>query len=210
MNHSVVRAIGRPIPLSLKLKLLGQPKPPSTSELMRAGKVSVGRHTYPKVPPVVHYPGDTGNIRIGAFTNIAEGCAIFCGGEHPTEWVTAFPIRIYLNLPGRREDGLPRSKGDVIIGNDVWLGYRSTVLSGVTIGDGAVVGAGAVVSTDVPPYALVTGIPAKVLRFRFSSEQIRDLLKIAWWEWDDSVIRARCADLSSPDIDTFIRKYLDV
>ncbi len=174
---------------------------------MRAGRVSVGRYTYPKVPPVICYPGDVGNVRIGAFTSIAQGCAIFSGGEHPPDWVTTFPLRICMGLPGRREDGLPRSKGNVTIGNDVWLGYQSTILSGVNIGDGAIVAAGAVVTSDVPPYAIVAGVPAKILRYRFAAEQIEQLLKIAWWNWKDEVIRDRCAELSSPDLSSFIHKY---
>jgi chloramphenicol O-acetyltransferase type B len=84
------------------------------------------------------------------------------------------------------------------------------ILSGVTVGDGAVVAAGAVVTTDVPDYAIVAGVPAKVIRYRFAPEQIRALLTIQWWDWDDDTIRERCADLSSPDVDAFIGKYMSL
>ncbi len=196
--------------MSVKLFLLGKRRPPEIHDLIRAGRVSVGRHTYPNPPPVVYYPGDTASVRIGAFTSIAEGCEILIGGEHHPEWVTTSPLRILMDLPGKFTDGQPRSKGDVTIGNDVWLCKKSTVLSGVNIGDGAVVACGAVVTNDVPPYAVVGGVPARLLRFRFSAEQIERLLEIAWWDWTDDQISERCDDLSSPDIDSFISRYGEV
>jgi len=112
-----------------------------------------------------------------------------------------------MNIPGRLLDGLPRSKGDVIIGNDVWLGKNSIVLSGVSIGDGAVVAAGSVVTRNVKPYSIVGGVPARELRFRFSEEQVEQLLSIAWWDWTDDEIRERSDDLCSPDIDSFVSTY---
>lgn len=206
-NWRLLKATGRRLPLGLRLRLLGKQRPPTTADLVRNGVVRVGRHTYPPIPPIVHHVGDAGRVTIGAFTSIANGCAIFTGGEHIPEWVTTYPLRIFMDLPGKYEDSLPWSKGDVSIGNDVWLGFRSVVLSGVTIGDGAIVAAGAIVTSDVPPYAVVAGIPAKVIRYRFSSYQIERLREVAWWNWDDATIRERCADLSSPDIDSFLAKY---
>ena len=75
------------------------------------------------------------------------------------------------------------SKGDIVIGNDVWLGYRSVILAGVTIGDGAIVGAYSVVTKDVPPYTIVAGNPAKEIRRRFSEAEIARLLELRWWDW---------------------------
>lgn len=174
---------------------------------MRSGLIAVGRHTYPVPPPVVHYRGDRQPVRIGSFTSIASGVEIVPGGGHRVEWVTTFPLRLKFGLPGALEDGHPVGRGPIVIGSDVWLGRNSLVLSGVTIGDGAVVAAGAVVTADVPPYAIAGGIPARVLRYRFSEEQIAALLRIRWWEWPDEIVTERVGDLSSDDVDTFIRRY---
>jgi acetyltransferase-like isoleucine patch superfamily enzyme len=206
-HRSAVRWVASRLPVPIKRLLRGQRELPSVQDLIRAGQVSVGRHTYPQIPPVICYMGDTAKVRIGAFTSIAAGCEILIGGEHIPEWVTTFPLRIQFGLPGKFSDGLPRSKGDITIGNDVWLGMNATVLSGVNIGDGVVVAAGAVVTADVPPYAIVGGVPAKLLRFRFSPEQIKGLLEIAWWDWTDDEVRERCDDLSSPDVDSFISSF---
>lgn len=207
LDRPAVRWVALRLPVPVKRVLLGQRRPPNVHDHIRAGRVTVGRHTYPRTPPVIYYPGDKASVHIGAFTSIAGGCEILAGGEHRPEWVTSFPLRIILDLPGKYADGHPGSKGDITIGNDVWLGKNSIVLSGVSIGDGAVVAAGAVVTSDVSPYAIVGGVPAKLLRLRFSAEQIEELMRIAWWEWTDAEVRERCDDLSSPDVDSFISKY---
>ena len=91
------------------------------------------------------------------------------------------------------------------IGNDVWTGRNVTIMSGVKIGNGAIIGSGAVVTKDVPDYAVVAGVPAKIIRYRFTEEQIRQLNEIAWWNWDDATIAQRYDDFLN--IDTFIEKY---
>jgi acetyltransferase-like isoleucine patch superfamily enzyme len=175
--------------------------------LVRSGVVEVGRHTYPAPPPVVVYRGDDASVRIGSFTSIATGVEIVPGGGHHVDWVTTFPLRLKFGLPGALEDGHPGSKGPIVIGNDVWLGRNSLVLSGVTIGDGAVVAAGAVVTADIPAYAIAGGVPAKVIRYRFSPDQIAALLRIRWWDWPDDVIAARVDLLCGGDVDEFIRRH---
>jgi virginiamycin A acetyltransferase len=85
----------------------------------------------------------------------------------------------------------------ITIGNDVWIGARAVILDGITIGDGAIVGACAVVTKDVPPYAVVAGVPARVIRYRFSEKKIRTLLELQWWEWSPEEIKARLAELNS-------------
>ena len=98
----------------------------------------------------------------------------------------------------------PATKGDVVIGNDVWIGYRAIILSGVTIGDGAVIAAGAVVTKDVPAYGIVGGNPAKLIKKRFDDETIPRLLKIAWWNWDDAKIEKFLPLLLNQEITAFI------
>lgn len=93
------------------------------------------------------------------------------------------------------------NQGDIVIGNDVWIGYEAIVLSGVTIGDGAIVGTRAVVTKDVPPYTIVGGIPAKPIRNRFSDEVIASLLEIKWWEWPDEKIQRNISAIQSGNMD---------
>ena len=83
------------------------------------------------------------------------------------------------------------NKGDIVIGNDVWIGYEAIVLSGVTIGDGAIIGTRSVVTKDVPPYTIVGGIPAKPIRKRFSDEVISKLLELQWWNWSENRIKEK-------------------
>lgn len=99
-----------------------------------------------------------------------------------------------------------RRKGQILIGNDVWIGNDVTILGGVRIGNGAVVAAGSVVVKDVPPYAIVGGNPAKVIRYRFSQETIQKLQRIAWWNWDETTLRARKEDMQG-EVEAFADKY---
>lgn len=92
------------------------------------------------------------------------------------------------------------NKGDIVIGNDVWIGYQAIVMQGVTIGDGAIIGARAVVTKDIPPYTIVGGVPAKPIRKRFSDEVLLQLLKIKWWEWPDEKIRENISAIQSGNI----------
>jgi len=165
-------------------------------------RITVGRFTYGEARFKVWT--ETERIEIGAFCSIAEGVVIFGGGEHLPSWVTTYPLRIAFGSPGAGQDGLPATKGRTVIGNDVWIGHGAIVLSGVTIGDGACIGAGAVVSKDVPPYAIVAGNPARVVRMRFESQIVERLLEIRWWNWPIEKIRAYESLLSSDDIAAFV------
>lgn len=165
-------------------------------------RVNVGCHTYGN--PRLMLWSDKERINIGKYCSIAENVTIFGGGEHRTDWVTTFPISIAFNLEGAWQDGIPATKGQTFIGNDVWIGYGSTILSGVTIGDGVVVGACSVVSRDVPPYAIIAGNPAEVVRMRFSKKVVDDLMKIKWWDWSEERIITAYELMSSPDVDAFI------
>jgi acetyltransferase-like isoleucine patch superfamily enzyme len=144
--------------------------------------------------------GSISKVVIGDYCSIAEGVTIFIGHEHRTDWVTTYPLN------GDGNEHLA-SKGDVVIGNDVWIGRNATILSGVTVGDGAVIGACALVTKDVPPYAIVGGVPAKVLKYRFTPEQIAALQRIQWWEWPTEKINQAAPLLLSADIRKFIDAY---
>jgi acetyltransferase-like isoleucine patch superfamily enzyme len=130
---------------------------------------------------------------------------LFAGGNHRTDWVTTYPFgHISKDVFDWRGDGHPATKGDIVIGNDVWLGSGCTIMSGVTIGDGAVVAANATVVKDVPPYAIVGGNPAKVIKHRFTEEQISALLLNPWWEKSDQEIQGLIPLLCSDNINELI------
>ncbi|HOS94937.1 MAG TPA: CatB-related O-acetyltransferase, partial [Armatimonadota bacterium] len=164
--------------------------------LVASGRADVGAHSYGS-PTVRTFDHDDTRLVVGRYCSAAHGVTITLGGEHPTDRVTTFPLRTRLNLPGAGTDGFPSSRGDVVIGNDVWIGAHAHLLSGVTIGDGAVVGAGAIVTRDVAPYSIVSGSPARHRRYRVPEDLIPALLEIAWWNWPDDIVRARVETLSS-------------
>jgi acetyltransferase-like isoleucine patch superfamily enzyme len=142
--------------------------------------VQIGEFSYGK--PVVKHWGENCMLTIGKFCSIADEVTIFLGGEHRTDWLTTYPFSAF-HPAAAAIRGHPRTKGDVAVGNDVWIGFGATIMSGVRIGDGAVVGARALVSKDVPPYAIVAGNPARAIRYRFDDRTISKLLSVKWWDW---------------------------
>lgn len=153
--------------------------------------------------PIVHDWSEGATLRIGAYTSIAEQVEIFLGGHHRTDWVTTYPFPAMIDEAA----GIPGyafSRGDVVIGSDVWLCTGAVILSGVTVGDGAVVAAGAVVSRDVAPYSVVAGNPARHIRWRFPEPVIDALLAAKWWEWPEEEVRRASVLLCSERLDTFL------
>jgi acetyltransferase-like isoleucine patch superfamily enzyme len=166
----------------------------------------IGRYTYGR-PSITAYRGEPATLRVGAFCSIAGGVKILLGGNHHSEWVSTYPFSRHF----AKDANLPVTsftRGDVIIGNDVWIATDVMIQSGTTIGDGAIIAAGAVVVGDVPPYAMYGGVPAKLIRYRFSKEQIAALLQMAWWHWPDEKIRQELPFMLSPKIDEFIARHL--
>jgi len=168
----------------------------------RYPQYEIGRGTYGR--PKISSWGERATFRIGAFCSIAHGVKIYLGGEHRTDWVTTYPFN-YLWKSAKHIKGHPKTKGDVIIGNDVWIGAGAVILSGVTVGDGAAIGNNAVVAKDVPPYAIVAGNPASIVRKRFDEETIHHLLKIKWWEWEDNRIEKFLPLLLNSNIEEFLK-----
>jgi acetyltransferase-like isoleucine patch superfamily enzyme len=165
----------------------------------------IGGHTYGK--PKIYDWKDGTKLSIGKYCSIADDVVILLGGNHRVDWLTTYPFPAVEGWPEAMEiKGHPASKGDIVIENDVWIGYGATILSGVKIGNGAVVGARAVVTKDVPPYAIVAGNPAKIIKLRFSKREIKALLNLSWWNWSEEKIRAEVQHLCSADIRSFIDK----
>ena len=167
------------------------------------GRVSVGDYTYGVNPETVLLFKDGDRVHIGKYCSFAYGVKVIASGEHNYEAVANFPFYAHYLSQGAEKDTF--SKGDVWIGNDVWIGLRATILSGVKVGDGAVIAAGAVVARDVPPYAIAGGVPASIIKYRFSKEIISALLEIKWWDWDDEIVRKNIDDFYL-DADAFIKK----
>jgi acetyltransferase-like isoleucine patch superfamily enzyme len=161
-------------------------------------KYDIGEWTF-GCPTIVECEGTQGKLKIGKFCSIADNVRILLGGEHNYRFVSTYPFD---NLLIRFKELGPtvKTKGDVTIGNDVWIGYGAIILSGVTIGDGAVVGAGAVVAKDIRPYAIVAGNPAKLLKYRFNKYVIQRLLWEKWWDLPWNQLREKIPWLISTSI----------
>ena len=156
-------------------------------------------------PRITDY-GEGIRLKIGKFCSIGHEAVFMLGGEHRLDMVTTYPFANFFPFASHIQDTHPRIKGDIVVGNDVWIGHSAFILSGVTIGDGAVIGARTVVSKDVAPYSIVGGVPARHIRFRVSEDLIPGLLAIAWWDWPIEKI-AEAAEFILGDPRAFVEKY---
>ena len=138
------------------------------------------------------YPINHDKLIIGKFCSIACGAKfIFNSANHTLSSVSTYPFPIFFEEWGLNIKDVAAAwdnKGDIVIGNDVWIGYEAVIMAGVTVGDGAIIGTRAVVTKDVPPYTIVGGVPAKPIRKRFENEALDELLKIRWWDWPEEKI----------------------
>lgn len=142
---------------------------------------------FEKINVLYHYPINHDKLKIGKFCSIACGAKfLFNSANHTMKSLSTYPFPIFFEewgLDVRDITSAWDNKGDIVIGNDVWIGYEAVIMAGVTIGDGAIIGTRAVVTKDVPPYTIVGGVPAKEIRKRFSEEMIAHLLNAKWWDW---------------------------
>ena len=146
-----------------------------------------------------HYPVNKEKLVIGKFCSIAcRAKFLFNSANHTLSSLSTYPFPIFFDEWGLEKSDVGAAwdrKGDIVIGNDVWIGYEAVILAGVTIGDGAVIGARAVVTKDVPPYAIVGGVPARVIRSRFTEETVKALLRLKWWDWPAERIQEKLAEI---------------
>lgn len=168
--------------------------------------VFIDKYTYIDGKLDVFYCGGQDKLSIGRFCSIAKNVTFLLSGDHRHEWVTTYPFPAFSNIwkGAEKITGHPKDKGDIVIGNDVWTGRNSIILSGISIGDGAVIAAGSVVTKNVEPYSIVGGVPAKIIKYRFKQKQIRELLKIKWWNWKPEKIKRNLTKLCNSNIDDFI------
>jgi virginiamycin A acetyltransferase len=143
---------------------------------------------------------------IGKFCSIAAGVKfIMNGGNHRTDWLTNYPFPVFGgDWAAAMPDHWP-NKGDTVIGNDVWIGHGATLMPGVKIGDGAIIASEAVVTSNVEPYAIVGGNPAKLIRARFNAPTIDRLLQIRWWDWPIEKITANVKAICGGDVAALAR-----
>lgn len=151
-----------------------------------------------------HYPINKDKLKIGKFCSIACGAKfLFTSANHKMRSLSTYPFPIFFEEWGLDVKNICDAwdnKGDIVIGNDVWIGYEAVILSGVTIGDGAIIGSRAVVTKDVEPYTIVGGVPAKSIRKRFDDKTILKLENIRWWNWDEKQIRKGIQAIQSGNI----------
>ena len=152
-----------------------------------------------------HYPINHDKLQIGKFCSIACGVKfLFNSANHTLSSLSTYPFPLFFEEWGLEKKDVTNAwdnKGDIVIGNDVWIGYEAVILAGVTIGDGAIIGTRAVVTKDVPPYTIVGGVPAKPIKKRFSEETISALLEIQWWSWSEERIARNIGDIQSGNIE---------
>lgn len=180
--------------------------------LLDLPNVEIGEYTYYDDPAgperfaeniLYHFPFIGDRLVIGRFCALAEGCTfIMNGANHLLGGLSTYPFALF----GQGWDAVPFTemefplKGDTVVGNDVWIGRRATILPGSRIGDGAVIGAAAVVSGEIPPYAIAVGNPARVIRRRFSGPDIATLQELRWWDWEPERITRAIPALVGGDV----------
>lgn len=155
-----------------------------------------------------HYPINQDQLKIGKFCSIACGVKfLFNSANHTLSSLSTYPFPIFFEEWGLDVKNITTAwdnKGDIQIGNDVWIGYQATILAGVSIGDGAIIGTKAVVTKDIPPYTIVGGTPAKIIRKRFPDETISKLLHIRWWDWPKEKIALNLRAIQSGQIEKLL------
>ena len=189
--------------------IAGQSRVVFLKPLVRDPRIDVGDYTYYDDPDdpeafereAVLYAFGPERLVIGRYCAIAAGVRfVMPGANHADLGPSTFPFGIFGEPWAAKTMDLVMSapsRGDTVVGNDVWLGYQALVLPGVTIGDGAVVAAASVVAADVPPYAIVGGNPARVIRRRYDEDDVERLLRAAWWDWPPALVTEHAATIMS-------------
>lgn len=159
---------------------------------------------------IYHYPINGDKLKIGKYCSIACGAKfIFTSANHTKQSLSTYPFPIFFEEWGLDVKNIRDAwdnKGNIIIGNDVWIGYEAVIMQGVTIGDGAIIGTRAVVTKDVAPYTVVGGVPAKPIKKRFNEQTIQTLEELCWWDWPDEKVKEKILDIQSGNLRGLIEK----
>lgn len=159
-----------------------------------------------------HYPVNKDKLIVGKYCSIAcRAKFMFTSGNHKITSLSTYPFPIFYEEWELNSCDITNAwdnNGDIVIGNDVWIGYEAVIMQGVHIGDGAIIGTRAVVTKDVPPYTIVGGVPAKEIRKRFSEDVIAKLIKLKWWNWDDVTVKKNLQNIMSGNINLIKRLEL--
>lgn len=154
-----------------------------------------------------HFPVNKEKLIIGKYCSIACGAKfMFTSGNHKMASLSTYPFPIFneeWGLNGADITDAWDNNGDIVIGNDVWIGYEAVIMQGVHIGDGAIIGTRAVVTKDVEPYAVVGGVPAKEIKKRFSEDVIAKLMDLQWWNWEDEKVQKNLPNIVKGNINLF-------
>ena len=167
-------------------------------------KYFIGDYTYGK--PEILFDSGSCWLIIGKYCSIWSWTKIFLWGNHRSDRVSTYPFHQIEDIAWYEKTWIVWN-GDVVIGNDVWIGMDVTIMSWVTIGDGAVIAYGSLVTKDVQPYTIVGWVPSKEIRKRFTDNQIEQLLKIQWWQYDEQYLKTRIPLLLSNDVESFTKSF---
>lgn len=188
--------------------------------IIKNPQIIVGDYTYYDDPENVHnfeknvlylfeFMGD--KLIIGKFCQIATGVRfIMNGSNHAMNGFSTYPFKVFGGEWESKDPNRVISKGDTVIGNDVWIGYNATIMQGIQIGDGAIIGTNSLVTRDVEPYTIVGGNPAREIRKRFDNETIKMLLMLKWWDWDIEKITDNLDIITSGDISELKRIFEEI
>ena len=171
----------------------------NAEDLFDPNCVSVGDYTYGGLRVLTY--NQNSKLKIGRFCSSAQEVMFVLSADHYTNHISSYPYKVWI----MKEEQEGTSKGNITVDDDVWIGFRSTILSGVHIGQGAVIAAGSVVTKDVPPYAIVGGVPAKIIKYRFTPDQIEFLQQFKWWNMPEDWIRENWQMFE--DIEKFAEKF---
>ena len=169
-----------------------------------------GRYTYGTERIKVLTYGSPNKLIIGSFCSIADNITVYLGGNHRADRVTTFPFgHIFQNVfPSYNGEGHPASNGDVVIDNDVWISSGTTIMSGIHVGSGSILANNSHIISEVEPYSIMGGNPARLIKYRFSKEIVDKLLEIAWWDWPEEKINEFAPLLCNSNIEKFIEAVI--
>ena len=159
--------------------------------------VTLGEGSY-LVQGSLEFGGSQCHVLIGKYSSVAHGIKFMVGMNHDSRCVSTYPFQeVFEGVFDKNAELHPQCNHcQIIIGNDVWIGAYATIMGGVKIGNGAVIGTGAVVAKDVPPYAIVGGVPAKIIRYRFEQDKIEELLRDKWWNKEEEWLKENFTQVS--------------